>query len=217
MIGLLIMPTSTGTAYSPSLKKEYPEKVVLLLGNHDMPYFSKYYYSLSSYHCRHSSAHHKEIAGIFDDNREMFKVAHCEGDVLFTHAGCLKGWLKSVLLEEKTASDIAKALNKMLDNNNGLRDLYMVSYLRGGYDSYGSCIWADVREFLIEEGEIKSGDTSQNDFFEIKQIFGHTIQASVTREGTLVFGKPICGENFIMLDTGNAYEIDSANFDSCLA
>ncbi len=34
--------------------KEFPDKVVMLLGNHDMPYYSERYLAFSSYHCRFS-------------------------------------------------------------------------------------------------------------------------------------------------------------------
>ena len=40
-------------------------KVVMLLGNHDMPYFSQDYRGFSTWHCRHSTTHHKEISAIF--------------------------------------------------------------------------------------------------------------------------------------------------------
>ena len=38
-------------------KKNNVDKVILLLGNHDMPYFSSDYYFFSHYHCRHSEKH----------------------------------------------------------------------------------------------------------------------------------------------------------------
>ena len=185
-----------------NLKKHNMEKVILLLGNHDMPYFSKRYFSLSRYHCRHSNLRHNEISDMFSENRELFKVAHCEGDVLFTHAGCLDGWLREASLECDTAKGIEEELNKMLDTDNGIEALFMTSYLRGGYDMFGSCIWADIREFAKNDSE-----------FPLKQVFGHTVQAYIKRDGSIVFGDMVSGDNFFMLDTANAYELDVEKFE----
>ena len=65
------------------------DKVVMLLGNHDMPYYNKMYYGFNSYHHRHSNMHHKEICKIFKEYEDLFKVSHVEDDVLFTHAGAI--------------------------------------------------------------------------------------------------------------------------------
>ena len=63
-------------------KKNNVDKVILLLGNHDMPYFSSDYYFFSHYHCRHSEKHHKTIATLFEQNRDFFKIAHVENVAL---------------------------------------------------------------------------------------------------------------------------------------
>ena len=56
--------------------KSHPSKVVMLLGNHDMPYYSDDYRALSNYHCRWSREWHYVIKGIFEENNQLFKIAH---------------------------------------------------------------------------------------------------------------------------------------------
>lgn len=186
--------------------KEYPEKVVMLLGNHDMPYFSEQYRDLSRYHCRMSSEWYSAIAEIFDDNREMFKVAHVEDGILFTHAGCSTRWLKSIHAEPDGLNDLVTKLNALPLTNEGLRQLYMVSYHRGGDDYAGSCMWADVEELVNTPIDLHIAGSP------IKQVFGHTLQVDYDRKGNLVSGAPITTPLLKMLDNRCAYLLDTTSF-----
>ena len=76
-------------------KKENPEKVVLLLGNHDLSYFNT--------DICESRTDHKNwdlLNGIYMDNLDLFDLAW-ETEIngkryFFSHAGVRKGWLKCV-------------------------------------------------------------------------------------------------------------------------
>lgn len=192
-------------------KKKHDDKVVLLLGNHDMPYFSNDYYRMSSYHCRHSSHFHHDIAKMFDENRDMFKIAYTEDDILFTHAGCTTGWIEEVFTElyrMTSLDDLVFSLNNLLNTKEGLKYLYMVSMTRGGSDVYGSCIWSDVREMLTEHVDDKREYLIKG----VKQVFGHTLLAFEDDKGNITYGKPIESGNIKMIDTHKAFELDTKEF-----
>lgn len=62
-------------------KKEFPEKVILLIGNHDLQYMNllKEILPCSRYDFRNA----QEIEQIFNDNQELFQVLYKEGKYLF--------------------------------------------------------------------------------------------------------------------------------------
>ena len=193
------------------LKKANPEKVVLLLGNHDMPYFSDDYLKLANWHSRHSETNHDTIAKLFHDNMSCFKLAYSEDDVLFTHAGCTSGWIETVFpsfdFENESINDLCNAINQLAATPEGVKKLYMVTWSRGGFDKTGSCIWADVEETAAEqmdEGIVHPIKT-------VKQVFGHTLLAFDTDEG-IVYGDPIEAGNMKMLDTHKAFELAPKSF-----
>lgn len=195
------------------LKKEHPDKVVLLLGNHDGPYFSQKYKRLSHYHSRTAPSYMwDELHALYDNTDNTFTLAHVEGGVLFTHAGVVDHWLIDAFYEKyhnlKTAEDVRDIINRILKDEN-FSALFMVGSFRGGMDRCGSCIWADVHEIFLrcdsEDSPLMSG---------IKQVFGHTMQAFYAPDGSgnILFGEPIETANFKMLDTADAYILDTDTF-----
>ena len=60
----------------------------------------------------------------------------------------------------------ADKLNKMLHNFQGQANLWMCSWVRGGDYDFGSCIWADMEEWVYINSNVKGN---------IWQIFGHTL------------------------------------------
>lgn len=195
--------------------KTNENKVVLLLGNHDMPYFSETYRSFSMWHCRHSSKYHRAIANLFKEYKDKFKIAHVEDDVLFTHAGCTAGWLKTVFTPQykiTNLEDLMFSLNNLLKTKEGLMYLYMVSRDRGGHESWGSCIWADKNETYWDQVSKLDGEQRVHDIHGIKQVFGHTLQAFYDKDGKIVSGPP--QEYFCckMLDNRSAYVLDTEKF-----
>lgn len=187
-------------------KKNNEDKVVLLLGNHDFPYLSIDYYKLSTYHCRHSKKYHNDISKLFDDNRDQFMLAYTMDDILFTHAGVTDIWYDNFVdKEKKDLQDVCDKLNKLKDCP---EKLYMVSYHRGGYDNCSSCIWTDIHELQEKIMSNFDGFLSKT-----KQIFGHTLQAYYDMKGEIAYGKPIEGTTYKMLDTTNAYVIDTEKFE----
>lgn len=166
------------------LAKDNSDKVVLLLGNHDLPYFSKEYGRALNYWCRHDYKNHDKIAKLFNDNKDLFKIAwECENKkmkrVLFTHAGVTKDFQQICGLSAETINTYF--LNESSGDIPNIVGLAAVSFYRGGYQKFGSPVWADVREHISDP------------VTDVYQIFGHTYCKDA-----------IITENFAMLDRGDS-------------
>lgn len=130
-------------------KKDNLNKVVLLLGNHDLAYL---YEDLPT--CRNSIEHAEKIKSLFTDNLDLFKLAGVlEDKYLFSHAGITSYWL------EETQQTLDDLCTKSLDD---IRGLGMVGYQRYGLFKTGSVVWCDIYEFAEDPAR---------PYF---QIFGHT-------------------------------------------
>lgn len=161
--------------------KEHQDKVVCLMGNHDGNYI------IGEMADRFDRYHQKEIRQYI--NAMNLKLAHQEGNYLFTHSGVLPAWL----------DDCGITLDDVLAGNVPNEALMMVSPMRGGYGSYGSCIWGDVREYA--RAKKLEG---------IYQIFGHTQMEHevITQE----FACLDCREAFV-LDTDKDYIIKYSSYN----
>lgn len=197
----------------------HKDKVTLLLGNHDMPYFSKKYKSFSWWHCRHSKKYCNDISQRFEEYKELFRIAEVADDVLFTHAGCTPGWIMTVFTEQykvTSPDDLAFSLNNLLNTDKGLKYLYMISEDRGGRDRYASCIWADASDTMWYQDRLKDPELSVSEtvfqIMKIKQVFGHTLQAFYNEDRSIGYGDVIEVMNNKMLDNCHAYVLDTKEF-----
>lgn len=177
-----------------AFKKEHPDNVVLLLGNHDLGYLDP-----SICTCRRDSYRAEKIRREFEDNLDLFDIVHIEdvdgGKVLFSHAGIAENWIKHrSKLVGKMNGFRPEHLNEMLHGNQDERErlflaLADVSWYRGGLDKVGSPVWADVEEYL--NGERLLGG--------YLHIFGHTLHE----------GGPINVRNYgYCLDCARAFILD---------
>ena len=135
------------------MKKQNSDRITLLLGNHDCGY------AIGDDLCssRMDKIHQSELEKLFRENRELFQIAE-ECDIagkhfIFSHAGILKGWVKSVWGDEADNTDfnvVSRLNNAWLDN-----DMNILSRL-GDYDDYrgwdgfqyGSPVWSDIRSWI---------------------------------------------------------------------
>ena len=177
------------------LKKIFPDKITLLLGNHDT------HYLFGNDDCRIDSVNYDEIRNLFIENYELFKIGIVLDKISFTHAPIHPEWknnssVKNVLGEtdDKSPEDVINKLNnlwnKSVKKNNYLdinKVLGKASWIRGGLNNCGSPIWADVRE-LSDEDDPWPG---------YYQIFGHT----QLREGPAIFN------HFACLDCRKPFEV----------
>lgn len=169
-------------------KKEYPDKVVLLLGNHDMHYKS-YYFRNIAYSTRFSLD-----ANIIIKKENLFSDANgfqtswqspvVNGhSLLCTHAGINEGWWKSftenisLYTQGSPWHDIAEFINAQpLDFPAGskkeMSSLFAVGYIRGGDSCNGGPFWSDFREMI--KHPLHESLKELNPFENVFQIFGHT-------------------------------------------
>ena len=135
------------------LKKQNSDRITLLLGNHDCGY------AIGDTICssRMDRSHRSELEKLFSDNRELFQMAE-EHDIagrhfVFSHAGILKGWVRSVWGEEAESPDF-KVVDSL--NNAWLVDDWSILKYLGDYDTYrgwdglqyGSPVWSDIRSWI---------------------------------------------------------------------
>lgn len=167
-------------------KRKYPEKVVLLLGNHDL----QVSHSLKICDCRTDVKNYDSNRKLYRDNMDLFTLFYwmeINGqEYFFSHAGISDVWIKHnpSFSDCANKSDVLAKIGTTLVNSlSGNEDdfdelVWMmrdVSFFRGGMDSAGSIVWRDVRETISD----KYG----------YQIFGHTM-----------LSKPIVMKNFACLD-----------------
>lgn len=192
------------------LKTDNTDKVILLLGNHDLHYVSPVLNS-----GRYDKSNGVRNREYFLENLDKFDMAYeCEIDgkrYFFSHAGVKYDWLneyyKGIGLSEQPKNILPSAdvfnniihnvkveidgrCVKWIDDSHSkkiivgndeesdkryysfMNTLDVVSYYRGGMDSYGSMIWADVREYITPKNEAKQ------EFLDTYQIFSHTYMRS---------------------------------------
>ena len=120
-------------------KETYSDKVVLLLGNHDMHYLNLRFMDCS----RLNRAMRSELHLLYQDNLDKFALIYnLENKWLFSHAGIYQAWMNKY---ELTLDDLLDVTKFLREHWLTLEDL---SYYRGGYNYTGSCVWADIRESL---------------------------------------------------------------------
>ena len=135
------------------LKKQNLDRITLLLGNHDCGY------AIGDTICssRMDRLHRSELEKLFKENRELFQIAK-EHDIagkhfVFSHAGILKGWVRSVWGEEADDTDF-KVVERL--NTAWLIDDWSILNYLGDYDTYrgwgglqyGSPVWSDIRSWI---------------------------------------------------------------------
>lgn len=130
-----------------SCKKLYPERIVLLLGNHDMHYlFDEEHFRCGS---RFNPDLEERLHDMFELNRDLFVYAYQDGERLYTHAGMGAIWFRDVFGWEKAVTrdslpEIARALNHPTKKQ--FKAMCMVGRARGGNHVYPGIFWADITE-----------------------------------------------------------------------
>lgn len=168
-----------------SLKKNEPNKFILLTGNHTDSYIWKNFSAASRTDYKNWDKYHK----FYLENLSLFNFAWIEDDVIFSHAGISKEWAERFLYKhmkyddgaeiEKDSFELETArvlMDTSLEdfNNHYINAISELSYYRGGEFSFGSCEWADIREHIdhyqseVQEKIVPLGDER------VFQVFGHT-------------------------------------------
>lgn len=149
------------------LKRQNPDKVVLLLGNHDMHYRNKQFerYARST---RYDGIHSNKLYELFNgDNYKLFQLCYSVENngrrIIFTHAGITKFWTERC--EVKYDENIQETINNLEESAKGIGKLAVIGRERTWFgEKTGSPVWCDLREFV-------SNESVDNRAF---QIFGHS-------------------------------------------
>ena len=158
-----------------------PDRVTLLIGNHDYHYIdmlldgSRKNYSLQ-----------EKLNDLYITDKDYFQIAKQIDDTLFTHAGVTRDWLKRHDLKLPT-NDADLYLNEIYKTAPDI--FWEMSWERGGWNSTGSPIWYDIREFDVEP-----------DFFE---VFGHT----------QLKDNPFKRDNWACLDVRRPFIVDTVTHE----
>jgi predicted MPP superfamily phosphohydrolase len=142
-----------------ALKKRYPEKIVLLWGNHDIQYLLGKDHFCSGYR----PGMKQEFFEIFDSNADLFKLAFQAADYLWTHAGINERWYEFRFLpfaeKQKREASFSELLNLAFDKR--YKAIFDVGYSRDGDSETGGPLWCDIEELEDEP------------WAEFNQIVGH--------------------------------------------
>ena len=181
-----------------SFAQDNKDRVILLIGNHDEPYFKQH-----RGNSRYNWMLARQLEQIYQEFKDLFKVAYWdeETQTMFTHAGINKKWWDSLELPiDWTPKQIQDYLNNLLLMGDvEYNVLYEISRYRGGWNWNGSCIWADVHEHLA---------LKQDECMPFKQIFGHS-QLEKT-------GNFIHQNNWWMCDSRCIFKYDGENLEKYL-
>lgn len=152
-----------------ALKREHPEDVTLLLGNHDLHYVNG-----NLLGGRYDYLHGARNKKAFTENARLFQLTREETIAgrryLFSHAGIHAGWMEKHKdnLDGVGPDGIGATLNECWWNADLRPRLFAilkdVPYARYGNCRYGSPIWADIEDWEDDPEELPG----------IYQIFGHS-------------------------------------------
>lgn len=174
------------------LKADNPDKVVLLLGNHDFHYKNDLFCEIAQ-STRFSHWHHRAYEKLFNDNSKYFELCHIEyvnkKRVIFTHAGITEFWLNYCDIKDDEHLDAT--INNLEMSNEGVGKLAVIGKCRSWLgEKTGSPLWCDIEEFISDKG--LGEDTYQ--------IFGHT---------RLKKGASISMKGFSCLDSQTAFILNN--------
>ncbi len=145
-----------------SYKLENPDKVILLIGNHDYHYLPNVSESYSGF----KSSLKLNLINFWNENLKYFKMCHIENDIIFTHAGVSKSWLKRFDIKQDS-KNLEQDINELFKSK---PDAFNFS----GYNPYGddvsqSPIWIRPKSLL------KDGIDNYT------QIVGHTSMSEIKK------------------------------------
>jgi len=168
------------------LKKDNPNNVILLLGNHDLHYFCEDIFGSSG---RFNNKIAETAKELFTENLPLFTYAFQEGTRLFTHAGVSHEWFINDFKGDPT-KNIADQLNNPLPEQ--VYPLHQAGEARGGpWCSIGGIFWADISEL-------------DNPLQGYHQYVGHNrvgqIRVHTKNEGQITFCDCLYNEIYLKLD-----------------
>jgi UDP-2,3-diacylglucosamine pyrophosphatase LpxH len=150
------------------LKKTLGDRVVLLLGNHDIQYF------IPKKKCSgYRGEMQYDLYDIFTENLDLFTMAYEQDNFLWTHAGVTSPWYRELVkdlnnpnyrfievVRERNPVSVAETINLAWELRHP--NLFAVDADSGGMSTWGSPLW--VRPKTMEVHAFRG----------LTQIVGHT-------------------------------------------
>lgn len=190
-----------------ALKKNEPDKYILLTGNHTDSYIWSKFAAATRTDYKNWELYHK----FFSENLEYFNLVWIENNVIFSHAGISEGWANRVWekfeFPENELSSIMEIAIMFKDtplknfNKDYLNVISDISHYRGGDMFYGSCEWADIREHIDKITNYKTNEFLGKGEEGIFQVFGHTQLKA-----------PLICDKWACLDCRKGFIIDTNTF-----
>ncbi len=151
-----------------SLKQAKPDQFVLLFGNHDLHYLP----GIGEHYSGFQAEWATHIGTLLQEAIQAKRVQMCyrHENVLFSHAGFSKTWLRETLSETQVTDSVVEQINRALIHT---PDMFVfVSSGQWGYSPSGDepgqgPVW--IRPFSLSLDAIDGFD----------QVVGHTVQSSV--------------------------------------
>ena len=176
------------------LKKDNPEKIVLLWGNHDLSYYNISFMCSGWRHTMHDIWHK-----VLNENKELFKLTHQEEVLidgiktkyLFSHAGISQLWLDKYKHLLDNDLPMSEQINKFVDTKEGRIALRDCIY-NGNREGYGSPIWIRDHEWGVGSA-----------LYGYNQFVGHTPQKDIK---VLTFKHGLQEANITILDKSRGKE-----------
>lgn len=156
-------------------KKQNMDKVILVLGNHDIQYM----YSNPEFKCSgYRPEMYFQLNDIFMSNLKLFQYAYQCYNTIWTHAGITKQWVDFAKVSASSVWNYSESIVDFINNlgynsNHGL--LHIVDKTRGGSYDFGGPTWCSK--------ELLKVDALDN----INQIVGHTWSNQIEQFGNLTF------------------------------
>ena len=164
-------------------KQANPERVTLLIGNHEMHYYNDNF-SAGRFSSKYYDVYHEILTG--ESTKDLFQICKHIGNYLFIHAGVTKHWYERHYSKFENLGDtVEERLNRIFFEK--MRVFHEAGEYRGGWDMTGSPLWADLREFDDETERFMPG---------IIQIIGHTQRMEP---------EPLLKDDIWMLDNKQLY------------
>ena len=165
-------------------KQQNPERVTLLIGNHEMHYYEKRF-GAGRFSNEYFPKFNEILTG--ETTKGLFQLCKQIDNYLFIHAGITKDWYDRHYEKFKNlGSTLEEQLNAIFFERMYIYHEAAWKY-RGGLDDSSSPLWADFREFDDEKEHFAP---------DIIQIIGHT----QTMEDD-----PIIKDNYYLLDNRKLY------------
>jgi predicted MPP superfamily phosphohydrolase len=157
-----------------SFQKAYPEKVILLLGNHDVQYLI----DRTRANYIKCTGYNKDLEDCFRNEiypTGKFQAAYSYREYLFTHAGLSNAALREHFPGQYfiNAYEACEKLNELWEKQDS--SLFAIGKRRGGLSNTGSIFWADKSE------------TENDSLYNIKQVVGHSRVKQVTMSGNMIY------------------------------